>query len=98
MLLTGELRSYRDSTHTLGRLPVLHPTLGAGGLGAWELGVRYSQTDLRDHYVDGGVMNNLTLGITWHLNSDTRWMVNHVRASSDEGRADLLLIRLHSGF
>jgi phosphate-selective porin len=49
-------------------------------------------------FVDGGVMNNLTLGITWHLNSDTRWMVNHVRASSDEGRADLLLIRLHSGF
>ena len=98
MLLTGELRSYRDSTHTLGRLPVLHPTLGAGGLGAWELGVRYSQTDLRDNYVDGGVMNNLTLGLTWHLNSDTRWMVNHVRTSSDGGRAGLLLIRLHSGF
>lgn len=97
-ILTGERRRYRGSTHSVGRLPVSHPALGGGGFGAWELGVRYSQTDLRDGYVDGGVMNNVTLGITWHLNSDTRWMVNHVRTSSDGERAGLLLIRLHLGF
>ena len=97
-ILTGERRSYRESTHSIGGLRVSQPTLGAGGLGAWELGVRYSQTDLRDGFVDGGVMNNFTLGLTWHLNSDTRWMVNHVGTTSDGDRADLLLVRLHSGF
>ncbi|MAG64054.1 hypothetical protein CMO84_11095 [Candidatus Woesearchaeota archaeon] len=97
-ILTGERRNYRNSTHSMGRLPVAQPTLGGGGPGAWELGVRYSQTDLRDGYVDGGVMDNLTLGLTWHLNSDTRWMVNHVQTSSDGDRAGLLLVRLHSGF
>ena len=97
-VLTGERRSYRDSTHSMGRLSVAHPTLGGGGRGAWELGARYSQTDLQDDWVDGGVMNNFTLGLTWHLSSDTRWMVNHIRTSSDADRSGLLVIRLHSGF
>ena len=43
-------------------------------------------------------MNNFTLGLTWHLNSNTRWMVNHVQTSGDVGQANLVAIRLHTGF
>jgi phosphate-selective porin OprO/OprP len=63
-MLTGEQRAYREATHSLGRLAVSRPTLGSGGPGAWELAARYSHTDLSDGYVDGGVMNNFTLGLT----------------------------------
>jgi phosphate-selective porin OprO/OprP len=63
-MLTGEQRAYREAIHSLGRLVVSRPTLGGGGPGAWELAARYSHTDLSDGYVDGGVMNNFTLGLT----------------------------------
>ncbi len=97
-VLTGERRSYRESTRSFGGLPVQHPTLGAGGSGAWEVGGRYSRTDLDDGVIQGGVVDNFTLGLTWHLNSNTRWMINHVQTSGGAGDEGLLAIRLQTGF
>jgi phosphate-selective porin OprO/OprP len=70
-----------------------------GGLGAWEVGVRYSQVDLNDSIVSGGELDDITIGLNWHLNPNVRVMLNYVRADLDDvGDADIFQTRFQVDF
>ena len=72
---------------------------GQGGFGALEVAVRYSSLDLTDAGVVGGELEDLTIGFNWHLNPNTRVMVNYVNADVDGvGKADVFMTRFQIDF
>lgn len=88
--LTGENRPYKKTSGAFDRVKPNH-NLGFGdngGLGAWEVLVRYSQVDLNDAGITGGRLNDITAGLTWYLNPNWKIMANYVFAQLDRGVAD----------
>jgi len=75
--LTGEVRPYKRSAGAFDRVKP-KKNWDDGGPGAWEIAGRYSQLDLTDAGVEGGVMECLTLGLNWYLNPNVRIMWNYV--------------------
>jgi phosphate-selective porin OprO/OprP len=47
------------------------------GLGAWQLGLRYSWVDLNDQGVHGGFLDETTAGINWYLNPNMHYTFNY---------------------
>ncbi len=83
--LTGEHRTYKTSAGAFDRVRPktnFHPT--KGGWGAWELGLRYSYLDLNDEGIRGGEESNITAGVNWYLNPNTRVMFNYVYADVED--------------
>ncbi len=86
--LTGEHRSYRTSG---GYFDMVRPRKnfnlwdeeGERGWGAWEVAARYSSLELSDDGVTGGSLGNISLGLNWYLNPNTRLMLNYVYADLD---------------
>ena len=87
-MLTGENRLY---DRRLGRLGTLYTNPDENfwairdeegnfnhGLGAWELAVRYSYLNLNDGPVEGGVMQGLTVGLNWYLNTNLKLQFEYV--------------------
>ena len=74
---------------------------GAGvGPGAVELAARWSYLDLRGTgHANGGVQNDLTVGLNWYWNPYVRWTFNYIHSWTkyDNGDAtaenDILGIR-----
>ena len=83
---TGESRAgaYSGASGKFGRLHPRAP-LGDGGPGAWELAARYSEADLNDAGVNGGLERNLSLGINWYPRSNLRFMADYVEVLEVEG-------------
>jgi len=82
--LTGENRKYKKSIGAFDRIKVnknFNPK--AGGWGAWEVALRYSSIDLDDEDIDGGEMEDLTLGLNWYLYPNLRVLFNYIRADLD---------------
>jgi phosphate-selective porin OprO/OprP len=52
------------------------------------LAARYSTVDLNDADVEGGEQYDITGGLNWYLNPNTRIMLNYVYADL-EGRANV---------
>jgi len=95
--LTGESRAYDRARGTLAReyfrrgpfTPAWLVRDENGnlnwGLGAWEIAGRYSYVNLNDatglHRIQGGVMEGLSLGLNWYLNTNLTcmfdWVYNH---------------------
>ena len=97
--LTGEQRRYRKPTGTFGRIRPDKNYGHEGGMGAWEVAARFSSIDLNDGNIAGGKMDNLTAGLNWYLNPNTRFMWNYIHSDKDGiGNADILLIRLQIDF
>ena len=50
--------------------------------GAWEIAARYSYVNLNDgaglNRIQGGVMNGLTLGLNWYLNTNLKFQFDYV--------------------
>ncbi|WP_203415593.1 porin [Candidatus Scalindua japonica] len=64
------------------------------------MGAHYSELDLSDKDIEGGRLNDVTLGLNWHLNPNTRVMLNYVHAGVDlsdinvkDGNADIFAMR-----
>ena len=94
--LTGENRAYKG-----GLFSRVKPkkNFGAGGLGAWELAARYSHLDLTDEEVEGGELDDITVGLNWYLNPNTRFMFDYVHADLDEvGQSDTFQMRTQVDF
>lgn len=93
--LTGEHRTYNRETAVLGRvIPFTNFWLtrdGCGdilfGSGAWQAGARYSYLDLDDPGLDGGVIQDVTLGLNWYWNPNTKVQFNYVYAHRDVAEA-----------
>jgi phosphate-selective porin OprO/OprP len=83
--LTGETRPYKKGTW--GRVkPKANFGLGdKKGTGAWEVAIRYSTLDLSDDNFAGGEEANVTLGVNWYLNPNTRMMLNYVSVDAEDG-------------
>ena len=82
--VTGESRKY-DSDK--GEFERIEPRSRRGAL---ELALRFSRLDLTDESVEGGVEENLTLGVNWYLNPYTRMMFEYIHAdiSPNDGDVD----------
>jgi phosphate-selective porin OprO/OprP len=97
--LTGEHRSYKTSEGAFSRTKPKKNYSAAGGPGAWEAKARYSELDLSDSDVTGGELSNVTAGLNWYLNPNTKIMWDYVHADKDDvGQADMLMMRLQFDF
>lgn len=94
-MLTGEARSYNSQTAAFDAPPVARPfSLQNGGLGAWELAVRYSDANLNFRpgaagaaqtgaSIRGGEEQTLTAGVNWYWNSFARIMFDYQHTRID---------------
>jgi phosphate-selective porin OprO/OprP len=48
------------------------------GLGAWEIGYRYSYLDLNDNGVNGGQLGQHTVGLNWYFNDNFKVQFNYL--------------------
>ena len=81
--LTGENRVYNRTRGCFDRvvpyenyfnMPGQHLPCGYG---AWQVGARYSYTDLNNQGIQGGYINELTLGLNWFLNPNLKYQFNY---------------------
>ncbi len=88
--LTGENRVYDTKYPRFGRVvpnenyfyvPGEHgPLLGRG---AWQVGARYSTINLNDAGINGGELDDVTLGLNWFLNPNLKLQWNYTCAWRD---------------
>lgn len=95
--LTGESRPYGKSyVHSSGPAPTrVVPfrnyfwVAGEGGgwnpfqSGAWQVGARYSYSDLNDGPIVGGIIHEVTLGVNWFLNPNMKVQWNYAFGHRD---------------
>lgn len=85
--LTGESRQYnrKIGMFDINKIHrVFRPLAKDGeecGWGAWEVALRWSYLDLSSGDVNGGYLDDTTVGVNWYLNSNFRIMFNAI--SSD---------------
>ncbi len=83
--VTGESRPYSINKGAFGGIKPNRPLNPSNGdWGALELAARYSYLDLNDSGLNGGEMNNITLGANWYLNNYMRLMGNVIFVDTDE--------------
>lgn len=82
--LTGEHRTYDAKEAKFDRINTVKKNYGPGGMGAWEIGLRYSTLDLNDGDIEGGQLDDWTLGLNWYLNPNTRVMFDIIRADRED--------------
>jgi phosphate-selective porin OprO/OprP len=51
--------------------------------GAWQVGARYNYLDLNDQGLNGGQLHNLTAGLNWFFNPNTKWQLNYIATYRD---------------
>jgi phosphate-selective porin OprO/OprP len=77
--LTGETRAYDPVEAAFVRTSPKHSfSIKDGTWGAWELAARYSYLTLADKGVGGGIVSDITGGLSWYLYPNLRLMVNYV--------------------
>jgi len=103
--VTGESRHYDAKKGVFKRVSPRSNFLSSeGGCGAWEVAARFSALDLSDQGIDGGEIWDVTAGVNWYLNPNTRVMLNYVHSRVDEGGlsgdadADMLQTRFQIDF
>lgn len=93
-ILTGETRRYDVATGAFQAPRPFASFSAAGGLGAWELALRFSRLDLDFHAgaagtgasadaIRGGVQDIWTFGVNWYINSNVKLMLNWLRVDVD---------------
>jgi phosphate-selective porin OprO/OprP len=82
--LTGENRPYIRENGVFGRtIPNQSGYLVRGGgfsKGAWQVGARYDFMDLNSPGINGGQVQDMTLGLNWFWNPNARLQLNYVLA------------------
>jgi len=84
--LTGEHRAYDHERGAFGRVVPYENAFwvrGCRGRGAWQIGARYGKLDLRDSGIDGGVVQDVTLGLNWFWNPNMKLQWNYVFTHRD---------------
>ena len=97
VILTGEHRIYRNGTFWRPQVKKIAFDDGLGG--AWELAVRLSHLDLSSGDLDGGVVTDCTVGLTWYMDNHSRFMINYIHTHRrGVGGANILQCRLQLDF
>jgi phosphate-selective porin OprO and OprP len=76
--LTGDKFQYRNGMYTL-------PVPGDEVAGLWQVGARYSRTNLNDGLVQGGKQDALTLGVNWYWRLNFKFMANYNIVKTERG-------------
>lgn len=93
---TGEHRPYDGGS--FGRVKPRN-AWRAGGIGAWEIALRYSSLDLSDGAIAGGEVDDVTFGVNWYPFANVRWMANYVLSDVDGvGEVDAFQMRFQIDF
>ena len=97
--LTGERKTYKNSLSGFGSVKP-NNNYGENGWGAIELAVRLSSMDLTT--ANAGTLEDITVGINWYLNPNTRVMLNYVMGEMINGEEiiteDAVMMRVQLGF
>lgn len=99
--LTGESRPYKNGVFG-GIKP--NRRVGDGGIGAWEMAIRYSSLDLNDGAIEGGEADSMTLGLNWYPIPMLRFSANYVHVLDVDGgpydgqEADVFQVRSQWAF
>lgn len=84
--LTGEHRVYIRESGVYDRVvPIKNAYWVKGekdkpnehGWGAWQVGARYNYLNLDDKGINGGILNDLTLGLNWFINPNMKFQWNY---------------------
>jgi phosphate-selective porin OprO/OprP len=75
--LTGESKNYDAGKAQWGSIKP-NGIVGKGGIGAWEVGLRYEESDYNDGVDINGEMKLFTAGLNWYVNNSLRLMANYV--------------------
>lgn len=81
--LTGESRPYDRKGGVVDRVMPFQSVSRSGGLGAWEVALRWSYLDLNDGSIVGGDMQNLTAGLNWYVNPFCKCVFNYIHSWSE---------------
>jgi phosphate-selective porin OprO/OprP len=96
-ILTGEMRPYNRRSAIVDRVPVSQ-SVTQGGIGSWEVAIRWSSLDLTDGAVDGGEVDILSLGVNWWLTGTFMFGVNYRHIELDRfslgGGSDAANVRM----
>jgi len=96
--LTGESKKYKSSYSGFNRVKP-NNNFGNGGTGAWEVALRYSNSDLNSEDIFGGEQSDITLGLNWYVNPVTRITFNNIWADvKDTGKANIFQVRFQIDF
>ena len=82
--LTGESRRYKNGVFS--SVKVKNP-VGGGGWGSWEVGLRYSSTELGSG-AGGDSGDVLSAALNWYVNNNMMFKLNYVKTFCDSGGAD----------
>jgi len=82
--ITGESRRFKTDLAEFDRVKPKRNFLQSGGLGAWELALRYSYLDLDNGDITGGKVSDVTAGINWQWNPNMRMMFNYVHSNIED--------------
>jgi len=82
--LTGESMNYKPSKGTYSRVTP-KGIVGKGGIGAWQVALRFSSLDLTDEDITGGEEDNFTLGLNWYATPNIRFAANYVNVLDVDG-------------
>ncbi len=97
--LTGEHRNYKTEEAVFSRVKPKNNFKYGTVPGAWELKLRYSALDLNNSGVSGGKLDDITAGVNWYLNPNTRIMWDYIHADKDDsGQANMFSMRLQFDF
>jgi phosphate-selective porin len=98
--ITGDNRRYNKKTGNLGKLIPLKnftPFKEGGGAGAFEVGLRYTQSDFTDKNIDGGIFGRVTGALSWYPDAHFRFEINYGLGRLDKknliGKADFWQFR-----
>jgi phosphate-selective porin OprO and OprP len=79
--LTGEHRPYDRKAGAVDRVVPFNSLSKCGqGFGAWEVAARWSYLDLTDNQIQGGDMQNMTLGLNWYANPNCKCVFNYIHS------------------
>jgi len=96
--ITGEKRLYKSSLAGFGRIDPKN-NYGENGWGAFEIAARFSGIDTQKN----GSLKDITIGLNWYLNPNTRIMFNYVKGemANELGKITLenaLMLRVQLDF
>jgi phosphate-selective porin OprO/OprP len=96
--ITGEHKNFNRKKTVFDRVNP-KKNLGKGGVGAFELSLRYSAIDFDDRDLQAGAMNDLTAGLNWYMNPAVRVTFNYIYANVvDLGHANIFQMRFQVAF